>query len=1237
MAREMPLSTIAALPRVAIRSLRWWAQGLAPRHASVGLLWRCLAIAATMFAVALLGILMTRASGRIAAVWLASGLAVALLLRRPQHEWSMLLLAGLAGNVLANLAAGDTVLDAALLALLNALEISLVVTITASGLQPDRRFESHSIGRFIGAAMLGPLAPSLISATWFMARDGLPFTLGFASWYGADVLGLLIVSPILLAVRPLRHVIVEHRPLEAVLIPLVAAGLAALVFAQGAKPLLFLLAPVVLFAAFRLRLLPAMLTVAAVAAFAIAMTTHGLGPIAHANLDPVERIYVLQAFLATLVMLVLPVAAVIGERDQLGVAADHSDRLFHRIAEATPAGILHVELDGTVSFANDRWVDLTGLQPTSLADAAWLDLFHPDDRDLMRDTWQRASTLHQAAGGEIRFLGPLGSTRWAEYSFYPELADGRLHGFIVKLFDVTYRHAVEQALQESEALYRLLAENSLDVIVRLTLDGRTRYVSNAATRLFGFEPGELVERPMARFVHPDDLPDFQSLFPSANHGSGEAFAQFRHRRRGGDYVWLEASARTTVDPANGEPSELIASLRDISARRQADRLAANAAAKLRESNRLLTLAESLAQVGHWRFDVASQSFDCSFQVNVITDITRDQPIGPVEILALVHPADRRSVLRALALAGRPRAAAQQAARLVLADEVRHVCLVAQAEHDVAGTLTGLVGVIHDVTESVTAQAELIRARDAAQAAARVKSEFLATMSHEIRTPMTGVLGMIELLRDNPAPEERERFFVTLQQSADLLMTVLDDVLDFSRIESGRLVFEEADFDIEELMQSTVDLFDGAASQKGLLLGFEGDRGAATRVRGDAVRLQQVVSNLISNAIKFTAVGRITLLLSARPADPDAPPDAQCWRIEVRDTGIGIPADKIGSLFEPFVQADAATSRRFGGSGLGLAISRRLIDAMGGKAGVRSRPGRGSTFWLELTLAAGSGEEVAEPPVEIIAERRPLDILVAEDNPINQMIIGAILRRFGHRVTCVENGRLALEQASLRAFDVVLMDMQMPEMDGLAATRAIRNLPAPHGKVPIIALTADASSERRRFYDGAGLTDFLTKPIDRHALAERLDAIGRTMALAEAGPLADPDSVVDEIGVRTAAKGATAGKSAVDPSDLGEPFDVARHEELRESLGGAQVRNLLDLLAQELGRCPARIRACIERGDLDAARAEAHSLKGAASNLGATALGRVAAAIELGAVTGQPELEALDTQARRAVKAIAALR
>jgi CheY-like chemotaxis protein/HPt (histidine-containing phosphotransfer) domain-containing protein len=339
---------------------------------------------------------------------------------------------------------------------------------------------------------------------------------------------------------------------------------------------------------------------------------------------------------------------------------------------------------------------------------------------------------------------------------------------------------------------------------------------------------------------------------------------------------------------------------------------------------------------------------------------------------------------------------------------------------------------------------------------------------------------------------------------------------------------------------------------------------------------------------------------------------------VRDTGIGIAADKLGTLFEPFVQADAATSLRFGGTGLGLAISRRLIDAMGGEAGVRSRLGRGSSFWFEVILPAGRDAKTIEPPADLAPTARALDLLVAEDNPVNQMIISAMLRRLGHRVVCVENGRLALDLATARAFDAILMDMQMPEMDGLATTRAIRNLPAPHGAVPIIALTADASSERRRFYDGAGLTDFLTKPIDRRLLAERLDAIASASALTACAP---------------------------NPADLsGEPLDVARYHELRASLSRAQVRDLFDLLLAELDRSPAHIRQCLARGDFAAARAEAHSLKGAASNIGATALGRVAAAIETAATDAAfapelvaPELVALDVQARRTVKAIAALR
>ena len=223
---------------------------------------------------------------------------------------------------------------------------------------------------------------------------------------------------------------------------------------------------------------------------------------------------------------------------------------------------------------------------------------------------------------------------------------------------------------------------------------------------------------------------------------------------------------------------------------------------------------------------------------------------------------------------------------------------------------------------------------------------------------------------------------------------------------------------------------------------------------------------------------------------------------MRDTGIGIAADLLGGLFEPFVQAEAATSRRFGGTGLGLAISRRLVDAMGGELGVQSRVGRGATFWFEVDLPDGVLGEARDVIDRAPLATRPLDGLVAEDNPVNQMLIGAILRRLGHVAICVENGRLAVEVATIRRFDCILMDMQMPEMDGLAATRAIRTSGGPSADAPIIALTADASSERRRFYDGAGLSDFMTKPIDRKALGNRLAAIAQA-TVVPVDSLADP--------------------------------------------------------------------------------------------------------------------------------------
>ena len=1174
----------------------------------------------------------TRGAGRIASVWLANAVAVAVLLRQPARTRLLLAIAGFAGNVAANLAVGDSLFGALWLSSCNTVEIAVVVTAMARSFHPGDRFESGMLGRFLLVAAAAPLLSSVAAAAYLAWPSRLDMvaakTLLAAgeSWYVPDTLGLLILVPILLATERAADRGARAGGLEHVFLPSLAVALAILGFAQGNLPVLFLMTPILLVAAIRLPLRSAMLTVAAVATIAIMFSAAGIGPIANAPLALAGRSHALQAFIATMVLLVLPVRAIISERDRFNAARRDSDQRCQRIAEISAAGLLLLGRNGEVDFANARWIELAGQAPQSLADDGWLECFEPVDRPVARALWERARTLHTVTSEDLRYRTAT-TSGWAELQFQPEAADGRVLGFVARLVDVTRHRAAEDALQTSRGLYRLLAENTHDVIARLGVDGRILYASTAARRLFGFDSSDLVGLPLADFIHPDDLAGFETLLLAIGSGRGEGTVQLRHRRLNDDWLWVEANAQATIDLVSGEPIELIVSIRDIDARRRSEMIAASAAARLGETNRLLTLAEGVAQVGHWRFDIAAQSLDCSPQVKTITGLSSNKPFGPAAILARVHPADRRALLRTLLTASRRREPAQHGARLVLANELRHIRLLALAEYDDADTLTGLFGVIQDVTEDEFIQAELIRARNEAQAAANAKSDFLSTMSHEIRTPMTGVLGMIDLLRENPPVAERERFLLTLKQSADMLMTVLDDVLDFSRIESGRVEFEDGDFEIEELMQSTIALFNGAASQKGLLLELEINRCTSTKVRGDAVRLQQVVSNLLSNAIKFTAHGHVTLLLAASPAEDDVHPGAhgpaahgpaaQRWRIEVRDTGIGIAADKIGLLFEPFVQAEAATSRRFGGTGLGLAISRRLIDAMGGQSGVHSRPGSGSTFWFEVTLPEGSGAEAAAFPTEPAAGLRPLDLLVAEDNSVNQMIISAILRRLGHRVTCVDNGRLALNCASAHPFDAILMDMQMPEMDGLAATRAIRNLPPPCNAVPIIALTADASSERRRFYDGAGLTHFLTKPIDRLALAARLDEI----AMGRAQPLALPPE--------------PPTLSSADP--VGQLLDVARYHELRDVLGGVRVHALLDLLVAEIDLCPARIRQCIERGDLDAARAEAHSLRGAASNLGATALGNVAAALECACSAGRPELDALDDQARRTVKAIAALR
>ncbi len=380
--------------------------------------------------------------------------------------------------------------------------------------------------------------------------------------------------------------------------------------------------------------------------------------------------------------------------------------------------------------------------------------------------------------------------------------------------------------------------------------------------------------------------------------------------------------------------------------------------------------------------------------------------------------------------------------------------------------------------------QLMAARDRADAANHAKSAFLAMMSHEIRTPITGVLGMADLLRQTPLTGEQAGYLDTLAASTNTLLTILNDVLDISKIEAGKVVFEAVAFPLHDAVLDTIALFKGAASSKALTLAPHLADDLPPRVIGDPARFKQLLFNLTSNAIKFTERGGVDLRLSVTARDGSA----LTVRVDVEDTGIGIAPDQMSLLFQPFTQLGTSTARRFGGTGLGLVITQRLIEMMGGAIGVSSRPGEGSRFWFWLPFRVASDR--ATPTVgkaSPASATRSLSILLAEDNRINQMLVRTMLQKAGHIVAVVENGRLAVESVTTGAFDVVLMDMQMPEMDGEDATRAIRALPMPQSRLPIIALTADAMPEHCTRYLAAGVNDLVAKPIDWTTLHTALAA------------------------------------------------------------------------------------------------------------------------------------------------------
>jgi len=395
--------------------------------------------------------------------------------------------------------------------------------------------------------------------------------------------------------------------------------------------------------------------------------------------------------------------------------------------------------------------------------------------------------------------------------------------------------------------------------------------------------------------------------------------------------------------------------------------------------------------------------------------------------------------------------------------------------------------------------DVARAKEAAEAASEAKSRFLASMSHEIRTPMNAVIGLTDLTLTTQMTSEQRDYLESVASSAKDLLALLNDILDFSKIEAGQLDLEETDFDLAGILESVVSPLAVSAIEKGLALTYEMAPGTPRRLRGDPHRLRQVLLNLAGNAIKFTEEGEVVVRVTK---EAETEEDATL-HFAISDTGIGIPVEKLEAIFEAFTQADGSTTRTHGGTGLGTAIAKQLVEMMGGKIWAESEVGQGSTFYFTVRLKTGqpaqplsrdlAGAEKEPPPPTQGLDRtqEPIKVLLAEDNPVNQKLIVRILEKRGHEVVVAQTGREAVDALEASEFDLVLMDVEMPEMDGLEATRLIRQRQSPAGRhLPIVGLTAHAmKGDRERCLD-AGMDEYMTKPINFDLFIETVERLGR---------------------------------------------------------------------------------------------------------------------------------------------------
>jgi PAS domain S-box-containing protein len=892
-----------------------------------------------------------------------------------------------------------------------------------------------------------------------------------------------------------------------------------------------------------------------------------------------------------------------GTQEALG----RQNAFLHQVIDTIPNFVFVKDESGHYTLANRAIAEAYGTTVPNLigktdaelcADAADAARFERADRQVM-------DTRSEVFVPEDWFTDAGGSVRWLQTVKRPiPNADGTVSRVLGVSTDISSRKQAKRALRQ----FASFVESSDDAIINVDHHGTIQTWNAAARRYFGYSGSEAIGQHLGLLVLAEDDAERRQLVNDILGGNNVRRMETTWHGKARQRLAVGLTISPLRDDAN-TVSVFVLIATDISSRIQAEEA-------VRRSEAVLAEAQRIAHVGSWEQDLRTGkghwSEETYRQLGVVPGTVEPTTSA---FLDFIHPDDRvraRHVLEESQRTGSPLAFV---ARLLRADgSVRSFEALGRFDRDDVGRLVRMAGTIQDVTLEKETMAELRLAREQAEAASQAKSEFLANMSHEIRTPMNGVLGMLELVLDSALTNDQRDHIHTAHASAEALLAVINDILDFSKLEAGKLELDPVPFDLRESVADTMAALAVRAHQKGIDVALEVAPSVPNALVGDVGRLRQVLVNLLGNAIKFTSHGDVALRIDGAGGLPGVVE----LRFAVTDTGVGIPAEKQTRIFQAFEQADTSTTRHFGGTGLGLAISSQLVALMGGAIELSSEPGVGSTFSFcanfvvrpiaaphdEPGAAGGLGAmgapgmaATATPrtntPAAGTSPRLTRRILLAEDNVVNQKVAVGVLSRAGHHVDVVENGSEAIEALSRGHFDAVLMDVQMPVMGGLDATRRIRAGETDGRHVPIIALTARAMTGDREECLAAGMDAYVTKPLRAEDLLTVIDTVIR------AGRPVDQPAAGDSPSPRPAPSGA-ASVASIDAAALLRLVD----DDL------VLLAELAQLFAEEYPGYIARMTEGLGRGNMADVRFAAHAIKSSAGSLTAHRAAAVALTIEM---------------------------